>query len=110
MRLDAQNGQAYQGLARALWVGKGDFAGAIPIFERAIELNGGSIRHPSGVDAILAFPRVWMGDPEPAITISGWPTITSATSVRSRRPSASPAGVGRRRLTCPSGCCPTAGP
>ena len=39
VRLDAQNGQAYQGLARALWVGKGDFAGAIPIFERAIELN-----------------------------------------------------------------------
>ena len=26
-------------LRRALWVGKGDFAGAIPAFERAIELN-----------------------------------------------------------------------
>ncbi|MGB2714895.1 MAG: protein kinase [Vicinamibacterales bacterium] len=39
VRLDPQNGQAYQGLARALWVGKGDFAGAIPHFERSIELN-----------------------------------------------------------------------
>ena len=39
VRLDPQNGQAYQGLARALWVGKGDFAGAIPNFERSIELN-----------------------------------------------------------------------
>jgi len=39
VRLDPQNGQAYQGLARALWVGKGDFAAAIPFFERSIELN-----------------------------------------------------------------------
>ena len=39
VRLDPQNGMAYQGLARALWVGKGDFAGAIPMFEKAIELN-----------------------------------------------------------------------
>jgi serine/threonine protein kinase/tetratricopeptide (TPR) repeat protein len=39
VRLDPQNGAAYQSLARALWVGKGDFAGAIPIFERSIELN-----------------------------------------------------------------------
>jgi serine/threonine protein kinase/tetratricopeptide (TPR) repeat protein len=39
VRLDPQNGQAYQGLARALWVGKGDFAAAIPLFEKAIELN-----------------------------------------------------------------------
>ena len=37
--LDPQNAQAHQSLARALWVGKGDFASAIPIFEKAIELN-----------------------------------------------------------------------
>jgi tetratricopeptide (TPR) repeat protein len=39
LRLDPENGQAYQSLARAYWVGKGDFASAIPMFERAIELN-----------------------------------------------------------------------
>jgi tetratricopeptide (TPR) repeat protein len=39
IRLDPENGQAYQGLARALWVGKGDFAGAIPLFEKSIKLN-----------------------------------------------------------------------
>ncbi len=39
IRLDPGNGQAHQGLARAYWVGKGDFAAAIPEFERAIELN-----------------------------------------------------------------------
>jgi tetratricopeptide (TPR) repeat protein/predicted Ser/Thr protein kinase len=37
--LDPNSGQAHQGLARAYWVGKGDFAAAIPVFERAIELN-----------------------------------------------------------------------
>jgi tetratricopeptide (TPR) repeat protein len=39
LRLEPDNGQAHQGLARAYWVGKGDFASAIPMFERAIELN-----------------------------------------------------------------------
>jgi serine/threonine protein kinase/tetratricopeptide (TPR) repeat protein len=39
VRLEPDNGQAHQGLARALWVGKGLFAEAIPEFERAIELN-----------------------------------------------------------------------
>jgi len=39
LELDPENGQAYQALARASWVGKGDFATAIPLFERAIELN-----------------------------------------------------------------------
>jgi len=39
IRLEPDNGQAHQGLARALWVGKGDFRGAIPEFERSIELN-----------------------------------------------------------------------
>jgi serine/threonine protein kinase/tetratricopeptide (TPR) repeat protein len=39
IRLEPENGPAHQGLARAYWVGKGDFAAAIPEFERAIELN-----------------------------------------------------------------------
>jgi eukaryotic-like serine/threonine-protein kinase len=39
IRLDPNSGQSHQGLARAYWVGKGDFAAAIPVFERAIELN-----------------------------------------------------------------------
>jgi adenylate cyclase len=39
LKLDPDNGQAHQGLARAYWIGKGDFAAAIPEFERAIELN-----------------------------------------------------------------------
>jgi serine/threonine protein kinase/tetratricopeptide (TPR) repeat protein len=39
IRLDPQNGQAYQSLGRAHWVGQGDFAAAIPAFRRAIELN-----------------------------------------------------------------------
>ena len=39
LRLDPDNGQAHQALARAYWVGKGDFAAAIPLFERAIALN-----------------------------------------------------------------------
>ena len=39
LELDPENGQAYQALARASWVGKGDFASAIPLFERAIDLN-----------------------------------------------------------------------
>jgi tetratricopeptide (TPR) repeat protein/predicted Ser/Thr protein kinase len=39
LRLEPDNAQAHQGLARAYWVGKGDFAAAIPVFERAIKLN-----------------------------------------------------------------------
>jgi serine/threonine protein kinase/Tfp pilus assembly protein PilF len=39
IRLDPGNGQAHQALARAYWVGKGDFAAAIPVFERSIALN-----------------------------------------------------------------------
>jgi serine/threonine protein kinase/Tfp pilus assembly protein PilF len=39
IRLEPDNGQAHQGLARAYWVGKGDFGSAIPEFERSIELN-----------------------------------------------------------------------
>jgi tetratricopeptide (TPR) repeat protein len=39
LRLEPDNGQAYQSLGRAYWVGKGDFAAAIPAFRKAIELN-----------------------------------------------------------------------
>jgi serine/threonine protein kinase/tetratricopeptide (TPR) repeat protein len=39
IRLDPDSGQAHQALARALWVGKGNFAAAIPEFELAIRLN-----------------------------------------------------------------------
>ena len=39
IRLEPDNGQAHQSLARAYWVGRGDFAAAIPEFERAIALN-----------------------------------------------------------------------
>jgi serine/threonine protein kinase/tetratricopeptide (TPR) repeat protein len=39
LRLEPDNGQAYQSLGRAYWVGKGDFARAIPAFRKAIELN-----------------------------------------------------------------------
>jgi eukaryotic-like serine/threonine-protein kinase len=39
IRVEPENGQAYQALARALWVGKGDFAAAIPALERSIALN-----------------------------------------------------------------------
>ena len=39
IRLEPDNGQAHQALARAFWVGKGDFAAAIPEFEQAIRLN-----------------------------------------------------------------------
>jgi tetratricopeptide (TPR) repeat protein len=39
LRLEPDNGQAHQALARAYWVGRGDFASAIPEFEKAIALN-----------------------------------------------------------------------
>jgi serine/threonine protein kinase/tetratricopeptide (TPR) repeat protein len=39
IRLEPQNAQAHQSLARAYWVGNGDFAAAIPEFERSIALN-----------------------------------------------------------------------
>lgn len=39
IRLEPDNAQAHQSLARAYWTGKGDFAAAIPEFERAIALN-----------------------------------------------------------------------
>jgi len=39
IRLEPENGQAYQALGRAYWAGKGNFAAAIPAFRKAIELN-----------------------------------------------------------------------
>jgi serine/threonine protein kinase/tetratricopeptide (TPR) repeat protein len=39
LRIEPENGQAYQSLARAYWVGIGDFKSAIPLFEKAIRLN-----------------------------------------------------------------------
>jgi serine/threonine protein kinase/tetratricopeptide (TPR) repeat protein len=39
IELEPDNAQAHQSRARALWMGKGNFADAIPEFERAIELN-----------------------------------------------------------------------
>src|SRR5262249_31477611 len=39
LRLEPDNGPAHQALARAYWVGLGDFAAAIPEFEKAIELT-----------------------------------------------------------------------
>lgn len=39
LQLDPDHGQARQGLARAYWIGRGDFAAAIPELERAIAVN-----------------------------------------------------------------------
>jgi serine/threonine protein kinase/Tfp pilus assembly protein PilF len=39
LRIEPENGQAYQSLARAYWVGIGDVKSAIPLFEKAIQLN-----------------------------------------------------------------------
>jgi tetratricopeptide (TPR) repeat protein len=39
IRLEPENGQAYQALGRAYWAGKGNFAAAIPAFRKAIDLN-----------------------------------------------------------------------
>ena len=62
LRLDPDNGQAHQGLARAFWIGKGDFAAAVPEFERAIALN------PEGGYSYLQLGLLlaWLGDYERA--------------------------------------------
>ncbi len=39
LRIEPENAPAYQSLARAYWVGIGDFKSAIPLFEKAIQLN-----------------------------------------------------------------------
>ena len=39
IKLEPENGQAYQAMGRAYWAGKGNFAAAIPAFRKAIELN-----------------------------------------------------------------------
>jgi adenylate cyclase len=58
LRLDPDNGQAHQGLARAFWIGKGDFAAAVPEFERSIALN------PEGGYSYLQLGLLlaWLGD------------------------------------------------
>jgi len=58
LRRDPDNGQAHQGLARAYWIGKGDFAAAVPEFERAIALN------PEGGYSYLQLGLLlaWLGD------------------------------------------------
>ena len=63
--LDPENGQAYQGLARAHWIGKGDFAAAVPEFERAIELNP-----EAGYSYLqLGLMLAWLGDYERAAEV-----------------------------------------
>jgi eukaryotic-like serine/threonine-protein kinase len=58
IRLEPDNGQAHQALARAFWVGRGDFAAAIPEFERAIESNPDA-----GYSYLqLALLLAWQGD------------------------------------------------
>jgi tetratricopeptide (TPR) repeat protein/predicted Ser/Thr protein kinase len=58
LRRDPDHGQAHQGLARAYWIGKGDFAAAVPEFERAIALN------PEGGYSYLQLGLLlaWLGD------------------------------------------------
>jgi tetratricopeptide (TPR) repeat protein/predicted Ser/Thr protein kinase len=56
--LDPENGQAHQGLARAYWIGKGDFEAAVPEFERSIELNPEAGYSYLQLGLLLA----WLGD------------------------------------------------
>ncbi len=66
IRLEPENGQAYQALGRALWVGKGDFDNAIPPFRRAIALNP-----EAGYSYLqLALLLAWDGKYEEAETVS----------------------------------------
>jgi serine/threonine protein kinase/tetratricopeptide (TPR) repeat protein len=65
IRLDPDNGQAHQSLARAYWVGQGDFAAAIPSFERAIELNPESGYSYLQLGLLLA----WLGEYDRAIDV-----------------------------------------
>jgi len=46
----------------------------------ALDLNGGSMAHPSGVSARTAFPREQIGNPPPVLHIVGPPVITSAAT------------------------------
>jgi non-specific serine/threonine protein kinase len=62
IRLEPDNGQAHQAMARAYWVGKGDFAAAIPEFEKAIELNPEAGYSYLQLGLLLA----WQGDYERA--------------------------------------------
>ncbi len=65
IQLDPQNGQAHQGLARAYWIGKGEFAVAIPEFERAIELNPEAGYSYLQLGLLLA----WLGEYERAVEV-----------------------------------------
>jgi eukaryotic-like serine/threonine-protein kinase len=66
IRLEPDNAQAHQALARALWIGKGDFAAAIPAFERAIELNPQAGYSYLQLSLLLA----WLGEYDRAAAIS----------------------------------------
>jgi serine/threonine protein kinase/Tfp pilus assembly protein PilF len=66
IRLEPDNAQAHQSLARALWMGKGDFPAAIPAFERAIELNP-----QAGYSYLqLALLLAWLGEYDKAASLS----------------------------------------
>ena len=66
IRLEPDNAQGHQSLARALWIGKGDFAAAIPAFERAIELNPQAGYSYLQLSLLLA----WLGEYDRAAAIS----------------------------------------
>ena len=66
IRLEPDNAQAHQALARAYWTGKGDFALAVPEFERAIELNPDAGYSYLQLSLLLA----WLGDLARAENIS----------------------------------------
>jgi serine/threonine protein kinase/Flp pilus assembly protein TadD len=66
IRLEPDNAQAHQALARGLWMGKGDFAAAVPVFERAIQLNP-----QAGYSYLqLALLLAWLGEYDRAVEIS----------------------------------------
>jgi serine/threonine protein kinase/Tfp pilus assembly protein PilF len=66
IRLEPDNAQAHQSLARALWMGKGDFVAAVPAFERAIELNPQAGYSYLQLSLLLA----WLGEFDRAAEIS----------------------------------------
>ncbi|HJR58536.1 MAG TPA: protein kinase [Vicinamibacterales bacterium] len=66
LRLEPDNAQAHQSLARALWMGQGNFAAAIPEFEKSIELNP-----EAGYSYLqLSLMLAWEGDHERAAEVS----------------------------------------
>ncbi len=81
IRLEPDNGQAHQGLGRALWVGKGDFAAAIPEFE--------GDRAQSGSRLLLPAARAAAG--------VGRAVRASRGSLQARRRAAGSVHLGQRR-------------